>query len=125
MKHQLSDDYATVGVSGVTDDNLDAINARQQPNLTGADVDSADEIATVVDGVLTDLIVQSAVNDGNITNEDLINAGVIENNLTDEELSTLTSLVANADPAPETLDDLKALVDEAIAQVQAVADLGR
>ncbi len=113
------ENYTTTGVTGVTVDNLDVVNTVID-SLGKDDVDTKEELQTVIDQVNGLIAVINTSNGGDTTQEELSNAGVTPTNLTPTELTAINDAIDAADPQPSTPAALQALVDNAKAKEDAV-----
>ena len=104
------DDYTNAGISGVTADNLDEVNAAVGGNGTANITDAVQE------GVATAIINNYAEDDTNPapTVDDYANAGVT--GVTAENLDEINEMVATLDPADITdISDIQNIVAEEAA----------
>jgi len=79
------------------------------------------DVATGKAQALKELL-DKAKGSGNINGDDLVKVG-IDGEYNEDELKQINELIDNANPKPVTVDDLKDLVDRAVAIVEKIKDM--
>ena len=113
-----AEDYADAGVTGVSDEALDAVN--EAIAASGNDAMTAEDIQAIVDGladVASDLINGYDGTDATTapTAEDYAVAGVDVSGVTEEQIAALNEAVAASGDEDLTPEELQAMVDEIVA----------
>ncbi|MEK9765688.1 MAG: hypothetical protein VW274_04350, partial [Thalassolituus sp.] len=106
-------DYSDLGVTGVTAGNLDDINAIVD-SLEGSDVDTTAKVQAIVD-VYTIVTASDDPADGGFTATDLTDIGLT--GVSDRQLENYEVAIANASPAPATLAEMQAIIDDVNSQL--------
>jgi hypothetical protein len=118
------DDYADAGISGVTDDTLDDVNARVLSQDPGG-ADTVPEVQNLVDSINALALIE-AYNNGDGTTpppptvDDYADAGI--SGVTDDTLDDVNARVLSQDPGgADTVPDVQNLVDSinALATIEA------